>query len=188
MILSYRRAKSYLTLTRLEKRVEHLSEKQAQVRITEMDFLPKLNSFFGMKLELGIKIFSLVLAILGWVPPSCILTIVNDFYDNTSIWITQVPIPINLITFGLAFFAVQWNKTTAFLLPAAVLAHIWSLVSVVCFIVMLVRFGDIPYTGVIVPLVFLLDSILLAYYWVGLMTLYIKKSTNCTVLTQTLEI
>ena len=188
MILSYRRAKSYLTLTRLEKRVEYLSEKQAQVRITEMDFLPKLNSFFGMKLELGIKIFSLVLAILGWVPPSCILTIVNDFYDNTSIWITQVPIPINLITFGLAFFAVQWNKTTAFLLPAAVLAHIWSLVSVVCFIVMLVLYGDIPYTGVIVPLVFLLDSILLAYYWVGLMTLYIKKSTNCTVLTQTLEI
>ena len=63
---------------------------------------------------------------------------------------------------------------------------IWSLVSLICCIVMLVLYGDIPFTGVFLALLFLLDSILLVYYWVGLITLYVKKSTNFTVPAQNL--
>ena len=150
-----------------------------------IDSLPKLNSFFFIKLELGIKIFSLVLTLLGYWPPSLILAFAVGFYDNTSPWIVYVPVLVNVITFGLASFALLWNKTRQLLIPAAVLAPFWSFFSLI--FVMVVpglqlesgngdgAFIFAVHLILLIPL-FLLYSILLAYYWVGLITLYgLKK-------------
>ena len=144
-----------------------------------MDSLPKLNSFFCIKLELGIKICTLVLALLGYLPPSLILAWLAG--NTTFLWIVYLPVLVNVYTFGLASFALQWNKPRLLLIPAAALTPIWSLFSLV-FAMMVPVLELQSGTGLIVlhllfviPLV-LLHSILLAYYWVGLMNLYgLKK-------------
>ena len=138
--------------------------------------LPKLNSFLCFEVKLGIKILSLVLIVLGFWPPSLILAMVAGSFDNSYFWIVNVPIPVNVITFGLAFAALQWNKTRVLLIPAAVLAPIWSIVSLICFVGFVQAVVKQPNElTVFFALLFLLDSILLAYYWVGLITLYGHK-------------
>ena len=138
----------------LDISVEHLSEKQARVMI--MDSLLKLNSFFCFNLELGIKIFTLVLALLGYLPPSFIMAWLAD--NTTFLWIVYLPVLVNVIAFGLASFALQWNKTRELLIPAAVLAPIWSLFSLI--FVMVVPVLELQSgTGVIfLHLVFVLSS------------------------------
>ena len=56
--------KSELEMRWAIEKLEHdpliLSDKQTEVMVMVMDALPRLKSFFGIELELGIKIFSLV--------------------------------------------------------------------------------------------------------------------------------
>ena len=132
-----------------------------------MDSLPKLKSFFGIELELGVKIFSLVLTVLA---------LVAAIFSGTYIWIVAGPTlaTLNVVTFGLAFFAIQWNKTKKLLISAAVMSPILSLVSLIFFIMVLVQKTSAG--AVVIALLYLLEAILSAYYWVGLMTLYRLKN------------
>ena len=132
-----------------------------------MDSLPKLKSFLGIELELGIKIFSLVLTLLA---------LVAAIFSGTYIWIGAGPSLATLcaVAFGLAFLALQWNKTRELLIPAAVMAPILSLVSLIFFIMVLVK--KTSAAAIITALVYLFEAILSAYYWVGLITLYGLKS------------
>ena len=131
------------------------------------DSLPKLKSFLGIELELGIKIFSLVLTVV---------ILVEAIFSGTYIWIGAGPVlaTLSAIAFGLAFFALQWKKTRELLIPAAVMAPILSLVCLIFFIMVLVKKTSAE--AVIIALFYLLEAILSAYYWVGLMTLYGSKS------------
>ena len=143
-----------------------------------MDSLPKLKSFFGLKLELGMKIFTLLVTALGYYPASMILAMLSSwFFDNNFLWVVYLPILVNVIVFGLAFIALQWNKTRKLLIPAAVLAPIWSLVGLIC-IIMIGMEGSA--VAVIITLLFLLYSILIVYYWVGLITMYGLKKPGIT--------
>ena len=164
--------------------MEPISEKQARVMV--MDCLPKLNRIFCIKLELGIKILSLVLFVLSMLPywpPAAILVFIPGFIDSTFYWTVLLPFVINALAFVLASFALQclrWNIARVLLIPAAVLAPIWSFVCLIC-IVPIFGSGDsedgsIIVVGVILSLYFLLEAILLAYYWVGLMALYRHKN------------
>ena len=143
-----------------------------------MDSLPKLNSFCCFNLEPGIKICTLVLALLGYLPPSFILAWLA--HNTTFLWIVYLPVLLNVIAFGLAFFALQWNKTRLLLIPAAELAAIeslFSLISAIMLPVLEVQSGTgVDYLQLIfvIPF-FLLHSMLLVYYWVGLMNLYVLK-------------
>ena len=102
---------------------------------------------------------------------------------NIILWIGSGPIlaTLSAIAFGLAFFALQWNKTRDLLIPAAVMAPILSLVSLIFFIIILVDVSSLwyPARAIITALIYLVEAILSAYYWVGLMTLYdLKKPTG----------
>ena len=122
-----------------------------------MDSLPKLNSFCCFKLEPGIKIFTLVLLLLGYLPPSFIMAWLAD--NTTFLWIVYLPVLVNAIAFGLASFALQWNKTRQLLIPATALALIWSLFSLI-YVVMVVPVLELQSgTGVIfLNLVFVISS------------------------------
>ena len=171
----------------VERQVKPISEKQARVMM--MDSLPKLNRIFCINLELGIKIFSLVLIVLSMLPywpPALILIFIPGFYGDDSgndhgfAWIVLVPLLVNAITFALASFALQclsWKKARVLLMPAAVVAPILSFVCLICIVPVFVSgmYGSIA-LGVILTLYFLLDSLLLAYYWVGLVSLYRNKN------------
>ena len=147
-----------------------------------MDFLPNLNKLFCIKLELGIKIFSLVLIVLSvlpYWPPALILVFVPGFRDTCYMCTVYLPLLVNALTFGLASFALQclqWNKARVLLIPAAFLAPIWSFVCLICIVPSFVSGMMSGMMGVIFSLYFLLDSILLAYYWVGLISLYRNKN------------
>ena len=124
--------------------------------------------------ELGIKIISLVLALLA---------VLAFIFSGNTIWIAAGPslATTSAISFGLAFFALQWNKTRELLIPAAVMAPILSLVSLIFFIIILVDVLPLWYSAsaIIAALIYLLEAIFSAYYWVGLMTLYdLKKPTS----------
>ena len=112
-----------------------------------MDSLPKLKSFFGIELEVGVKIFSLVLPVLALVA-----AMFSDHLDAAvySVWIFAGPIlaTLSAVAFGLAFlvakdfseeFALRWNKTRKLLIPAAVMSPILSLVSLIFFVMVLVK-------------------------------------------------
>ena len=113
-----------------------------------------------------------------------VLVLVACFVAGNSIlWIGSGPIlaTLSAIAFGLAFFALQWNKTRDLLIPAAVMAPILSLVSLIFFIIILVDVSSLwyPARAIITALIYLVEAILSAYYWVGLMTLYdLKKPTG----------
>ena len=134
------------------------------------DSLPKLKSFLGIELELGIKIFSLVLTVV---------ILVEAIFSGAYIWIGAGPLlaTLSAIAFGLAFFALQWKKTRELLIPAAVMAPILSLVCLIFFIMVLVKKTSAE--AIIIALLYLLEAILSAYYWVGIITLYgSKKPTS----------
>ena len=90
-------------------------------------------------------------------------------------WIGAPPVlaTLSAIAFGLAFFALQWKKTRELLIPAAVMAPILSLASLIFFIMILVKKTSAE--AIIIALVYLLHAILSAYYWVALITLYGSK-------------
>ena len=155
--------------------------------VMEIDSLPKLNSFFCFELELGIKIFSLGLTFLGHFPPSMILASFAGSFNNTFLWILYLPVLVNVYAFGLAVFSLQWNKTGLLLIPAIELAPIWSLFSLIYVMVAPVlelyqgtgdrAFIVALYSFFLIPLCLLYSSFL-AYYWVGLMTLYSLKKPS----------
>ena len=112
-----------------------------------MDSLPKLKSFFGIELELGVKIFSLVLTVLALVAAIFSSYLVADIF---SAWLVAGPTlaTLSAVAFGLAFlvakdfseeFALRWNKTRKLLIPAAVMSPILSLVSLIFFVMVLVK-------------------------------------------------
>ena len=90
-----------------------------------MDSLPKLKSFFGIELEVGVKIFSLVLPVLALVA-----AMFSNHLDAAvySVWI-----------YAFSEFALRWNKTRKLLIPAAVMSPILSLVSLIFFVMVLVK-------------------------------------------------
>ena len=104
-----------------------------------------------------------------------VLALVAAIFSGTYIWIAAGPVlaTLSAIAFGLAFFALQWNKTRELLIPAAVMAPILSLVSQIFFIMVLVNQTSVG--AIIIALIYLFEAILAAYYWVGLMTLYDLK-------------
>ena len=166
--------------------------------VMEIDSLPKLNSFFCFELELGIKIFSLGLTFLGHFPPSLILASFAGSFNNTFLWILYLPVLVNVYAFGLAFFALQcfrWKIARVLLIPAAILASTWSFVCLIYIVPIWVRVGSTEYftveVVVILSLYLLLEAILLAYYWVGLMALYHHKNmphdSDSSLLVQELE-
>ena len=134
-----------------------------------MDSLPKLKSFFGIELELGVKIFSLVLTVLALVAAIFSSYLVADIF---SAWLVAGPTlaTLSAVAFGLAFFALQWNKTRKLLIPAAAMSPILSLVSLIFFVMVLVQKTSAG--AIVIALLYLVEAILSAYYWVGLMTLY----------------
>ena len=104
-----------------------------------------------------------------------VLALVAAIFSGTYIWIAAGPslATLSAIAFGLAFFALQWNKTRELLIPAAVMAPILSLVSLIFFIMVLVNQTSVG--AIIIALIYLCEAIFAAYYWVGLMTLYDLK-------------
>ena len=175
-----------------------------------MDSLPKLKSFFGIELELGVQIFSLVLAVnvfvlhpkdlcgtyyclggllgglllqnLLGVPAGIrmVLTALLMFLASPTsglLWITVESTLATLsvgafgLAYGLAFFALQWNRTRKFLIPAAIMSPIWSLVSLIIFFDMMKTSA-----GAIDIALILFEAIISAYYWVGLMTVFGLKN------------
>ena len=60
-----------------------------------------------------------------------VLALVAAIFSGTYIWIAAGPslTTLSAIAFGLAFFALQWNKTRELLIPAAIMAAILSLVA-----------------------------------------------------------
>ena len=133
-----------------------------------MDSLPKLKSFFGIELELGVKIFS-----LG--------ALVAAIFSGTYIWIVDRPTlaTLSAVAYGLAFFALQWNKTRKLLIPAAVMSlilHYGSILVSLNFFFVMVLVQKTSAGAVVIALLYLLEAILSAYYWVGLMTLYRLKN------------
>ena len=149
-----------------------------------MDCLPNLNRICCIKLELGIKICSLVLIVLSMLPywpPALILALLPGYNDCRSCGLIMFGLLlVNAITFALASFALQclsWNKARVLLMPAAFLAPIWSFVCLICIVLSFVSgMYTVWYEMGILPLYFLLDSILYAYYWVGLVSLYRNKN------------
>ena len=106
-----------------------------------MDCLPNLNRICCIKLELGIKIFSLVLIVLSMLPywpPALILALLPGYNDCRSCGLIMFGLLlVNAITFALASFALQclsWNKARVLLMPAAFLAPIWSFVCLICIV------------------------------------------------------
>ena len=73
--------------------------------------LPRLNSFLGIELELGVKIFSLVLAIMALITGVWIE--VRNYYF---FWVATGPslAALSAIAFGLAFIALEWSKGRGF--------------------------------------------------------------------------
>ena len=149
-----------------------------------LDCLPNLNRICCIKLELGIKICSLVLIVLSMLPywpPALILALLPGYNDCRSCGLIMFGLLlVNAITFALASFALQclsWNKARVLLMPAAFLAPIWSFVCLICIVLSFVSgMYTVWYEMGILPLYFLLDSILYAYYWVGLVSLYRNKN------------
>ena len=96
-------------------------------------------------------------------------------FSGTYMWIGAPPVlaTLSAIAFGLAFFALQWKKTRELLIPAAVMAPILSLASLIFFIMILVKKTSAE--AIIIALVYLLHAIISAYYWVALITLYGSK-------------
>ena len=150
-----------------------------------MDSLPQLNKIFCIKLDLGIKIFSLVLIVLSFLPywpPSFILVLIPGFTDSRHYWVVILPLLVNVITFALVPLALQcfqWKIAKVLLVPAAVLAPIWS---VVCLICLVPSFVSGTVSGIALVIVFLLyfclESFLHAYYWLGLISLYRHKNIS----------
>ena len=115
---------------------------------------------------------------LRGVGPALILLV--SIFSVAYIWFYTRPIlaTLSAIAFGLAFFALQWNKTRELLIPAAVMAPILSLASLILFFWVLVDHYSTA-KAIIVALIFLFEAIVSAYYWVGLMTLYeLKKPSS----------
>ena len=121
-----------------------------------MDSLPKLKSFFGIELELGVQIFSLVLAVNVFVLhpkdlcgtyyclggllggfllqnllglPAEISTVLlallmflasptSGLLEPTLATLATLSVGAFGLAYGLAFFALQWNRTRKFLIPA----------------------------------------------------------------------
>ena len=166
-----------------------------------MDCPPRLNKIFCIKLELGIKILSLVMLVLSMLPcwpPAAILLFIPGFTDGSFNWWFLLPFVINALVFGLASFALQcfrWKIARVLLIPAAILAPIWSFVCLIYIVPIWVRVGSTEYFTVevvgILSLYILLEAILLAYYWVGLMALYHHKNmphdSDSSLLVQELE-
>ena len=98
--------------------------------------LPRLNSFLGIELELGVKIFSLVLAIMALITGVWI-EVRNYYY----FWVATGPslAALSAIAFGLAFIALEWSKGRGLLIPAAVAAPIVSILGLIFFILILVK-------------------------------------------------
>ena len=145
-----------------------------------MDCLPNLNRICCIKLELGIKIFSLVLIVLSvlpYWPPALILALLPGYNDCRSCGLIMFGLLlVNAITFALQ--CLSWNKARVLLMPAAFLAPIWSFVCLICIVMSFVSgmYGGSFAIGVILSLYFLLDSILYTYFWVGLVSLYRNKN------------
>ena len=129
----------------------------------------KMNSFLGIGLEPGIKIFSLVLLALHCTAAG----VLHDYYTCTTgdYFILEVILAsLSAIALVLAFSALQWNKTKELLIPATVMAPILSLVSLVYFIVLVAQ--STSAVAILIDLLYLLEAILAAYFWVGLLNLY----------------
>ena len=145
-----------------------------------LDCLPNLNRICCIKLELGIKIFSLVLIVLSvlpYWPPALILALLPGYNDCRSCGLIMFGLLlVNAITFALQ--CLSWNKARVLLMPAAFLAPIWSFVCLICIVMSFVSgmYGGSFAIGVILSLYFLLDSILYTYFWVGLVSLYRNKN------------
>ena len=174
-----------------------------------MDSLPKLKTFFGIELELGVKIVSLVLAVsvfvfhpkdlcdayyclggllggfllqnlLGvpagirmvlWSALLFLASPTSGLLEPTLATLATLSVGAFGLAYGLAFFALQWNRTRKFLIPAAIMSPFWSLVSLIIFFDMMKTSA-----GAIDIALILFEAIISAYYWVGLMTLYGLKN------------
>ena len=144
----------------------HFSEKRIAV-----EAMVKMNSFLGIGLEPGIKIFSLVLLALHCT----VAGVLHDYYTwTTGDYILEVILAsLSAIALVLAFSTLQWNKTKELLIPATVMAPILSLVSLVYFIVLVAQ--STSAVAILIDLLYLLEAILAAYFWVGLLNLYDLK-------------
>ena len=80
---------------------------------------------------------------------------------------------LSAIALVLAFSALQWNKTKELLIPVAVMAPILSLDSLVFAILVLVE-QPTSAEVIVIALLSLLEATLAAYYWLGLINLYVK--------------
>ena len=129
--------------------------------------LPRLNSFLGIELELGVKIFSLVLAIMALIAGVWI-EVRNYYY----FWVATGPslAALSAIAFGLAFIALEWSKGRGLLIPAAVAAPIVSIVDLIFFILILVKRTNAE--AIVIALLYLFEGIFAGYYWLGVMTVY----------------
>ena len=132
--------------------------------------LPKLNSFLGIELELGVKIFSLVLAIMALITGVWI-EVRNYYY----FWVATGPslAALSAIAFGLAFIALEWSKGRGLLIPAGVPAPIVSIVGLIFFILILVKRTNAE--AIVIALLYLFKGIFAGYYWLGVMTVYDRR-------------
>ena len=132
--------------------------------------LPRLNSFLGIELELGVKIFSLVLAIMALITGVWI-EVRNYYY----FWVATGPslAALSAIAFGLAFFALEWSKGRGLLIPAAVAAPIVSILGLIFFILILVKRTNAE--AIVIALLYLFKGIFAGYYWLGVMTVYDRR-------------
>ena len=150
-----------------------------------------MNSFLGIALEPGVKVFSLVLIALH-----CTVAAIthNSFFWTAGAIVCEVILAVlSAVTLGLAFSALQWNKTKELLIPAAVMAPVVILASLGdCVFVLLVQFTSTDKTlynyyncasqsdtaeAILTALLYLIESVFTAYYWAGLINLYgLKRS------------
>ena len=118
----------------------------------------------------------------------------NSFFWTTGAIVCEVILAVlSAVTLGLAFSALQWNKTKELLIPAAVMAPVLILASLGdCVFVLLVQFTSTNETlynyyncasqsdtaeAILTALLYLIESVLTAYYWAGLINLYgLKRS------------
>ena len=151
-----------------------------------------MNSFPGIVLEPGVKVFSLVLIALH-----CTVAAItsNSFFWTTGAIVCEVILAVlSAVTLGLAFSALQWNKSKELLIPAAVMAPVLILATLGDFVfVLLVQFTSTDKTlynyyncasqsdtaeAILTALLYLIESVFTAYNWAGLINLYgLKRST-----------
>ena len=116
------------------------------------------------------------------------------FFWTTGAIVCEVILAVlSAVALGLAFSALQWNKTKELLIPAAVMAPVVILASLGdCVFVLLVQFTSTNETlynyyncasqsdtaeAILTALLYLIESVLTAYYWAGLINLYgLKRS------------